>query len=297
MRLALFDDWRLGAVDPDARTVTDITHVLPYPHTTDPLGAGWWRQLCRDYDELEARLAEAARQGPPRPLSRVHLRAPALNPGKIIACASNYPEHVVEIRESVMARQVRDAGWLLDFDVFLKAPTSISGPADPVLLPFSPLEAGHPIHHESELTLVIGRGGRDIDEAAALSHVLGYLIGLDMTERGDGDRSRRKSYDTFTPLGPWLTTAEEVPDPQHLDIELRVDGTVRQKVSTDDMITPIPKIISYASHVMTLEPGDLIMTGAPPGVGPVHAGDTIDVTISELGRMRLPVQEERRRRS
>jgi 2-keto-4-pentenoate hydratase/2-oxohepta-3-ene-1,7-dioic acid hydratase in catechol pathway len=297
MRLALFDDWRLGAVDPKAGTVTDITHVLPYPHTTDQLGAGWWRQLCRDYDTLAPHLAEAARQAPARPLSHVRLRAPVLNPGKIIACASNYPEHVVEIRESVMARQVQGARWLLDFDVFLKAPTSISGPSEPVLLPAGPLEAGHPIHHESELTLVIGRGGRDIDEAAALSHVFGYLIGLDMTERGDGDRSRRKSYDTFTPLGPWLTTAQEIPDPQSLDIELRVDGTVRQKVSTNDMITPITKIISYASHIMALEPGDLIMTGAPPGVGPVHAGDTIDVIISQLGRMRLSVQQEKRHRS
>lgn len=291
MRLALFDEWRVGAVDPKHRTITDITDALPYLRTSDPLGAGWWRQLCRDYAELEPRLAEAARQAPPRPLSQVRLLAPVLNPGKIIACASNYAEHLMEMSDRVMPRQIREAGWLLEFDVFLKAPTSISGPADPVLLPAGPLKAGHAIHHESELTLVVGRGGRNIDEAAALSHVFGYLIGLDMTERGDGDRSRRKSYDTFTPLGPWLTTANEVTDPQCLDIELRVDGTVRQKVSTDDMITSIPKIIAYASQMMTLEPGDLIMTGAPPGVGPVSKGDIIDVAISQLGHMRLPVQE------
>ena len=291
MRLALFDNSRLGVVDPDCGTVVDITHVLPYPHTADALGAGWWRQLCRDYTELRPRIEEAARNAEPRPLSQVRLRAPVLNPGKIIACASNYADHVAEIRDHVMARQVQEGGtWLLNFDVFLKAPTSISGPADPVLLPAGPLEAGHPIHHESELTLVIGRGGKDIDQASALSHVFGYVIGLDMTERGDGDRSRRKSYDTFTPLGPWLTTAEQVPDPHALDIELRVGGKVRQKVSTADMITTIPAIISYASRTMRLEPGDLIMTGAPPGVGPVHHGDTIDVTISRLGRMSLPVR-------
>jgi 2-keto-4-pentenoate hydratase/2-oxohepta-3-ene-1,7-dioic acid hydratase in catechol pathway len=291
MRLALFDNLRLGAVDPHHGTVADVTHALPYPHTADHLGAGWWRQLCRDYTDLLPRLETAARRADPLRLSQVRLRAPVLNPGKIIACASNYADHVAEIRDHVMARQVRNGGtWLLNFDVFLKAPTSISGPADPVVLPAGPLEAGHPIHHESELTLVIGRGGKDVDEASALSHVFGYTIGLDMTERGDGDRSRRKSYDTFTPLGPWITTAEEVPDPHALDIELRVDGKVRQKVTTSDMITTIPQIIAEASRAMRLEPGDLIMTGAPPGVGPVSHGNTIDVAISRLGRMNLPVR-------
>ncbi|MEU8801000.1 fumarylacetoacetate hydrolase family protein [Spirillospora sp. NPDC048819] len=289
MRLAIFDDWRLGAVGPDHASITDVTDALPDPHSGEPFGAGWWVRLCRDFAEIGPRLAAAARGGTARPLHEVRLHAPVLNPGKIVACASNYAAHVAEMREAVMPRETSGTGsWLLDFDVFLKAPSSISGPDDPVLLPEAPLAAGREIHHESELSLVIGHGGTDIPEESALSHVLGYLIGLDLTERGTGDRSRRKSYDTFTPLGPWLTTPDEVTAP--FDIELRIGAMVRQKVSTADMITPVARIIAHASRMMRLDPGDVIMTGAPPGVGPIEAGDIIDVAISGLGAMSLPVR-------
>ncbi|NJP94850.1 fumarylacetoacetate hydrolase family protein [Nonomuraea sp. FMUSA5-5] len=289
MRLAIFDDWRLGLVGAGGDTIRDVTAAVPDRRDADPHGAGWWLRLCRDLSALRPALAEAARQAHARPLREVRLRAPVLNPGKIIACASNYAAHVAEMRDVVLPRHASaPPSWLLDFDVFLKAPSSISGPADPIVLPA--LAAGREIHHESELTLVIGRGGRDIGEDAALSHVLGYLIGLDITERGDGDRSRRKSHDTFTPLGPWLTTADEVGDPQSLDIELRVGDAVRQKVSAGDMVTPVARIVSHASALMTLHPGDVIMTGAPPGVGPIVAGDLVSVSISRLGHMSIPVR-------
>jgi 2-keto-4-pentenoate hydratase/2-oxohepta-3-ene-1,7-dioic acid hydratase in catechol pathway len=292
MRLAIFDDWRLGAVGTDHASITDVTDALPEPHSGEPFGAGWWVRLCRDFAQIGPRLAAAARGGTARPLHEVRLRAPVLNPGKIVACASNYTAHIAEMRESVMPRETSGTGaWLLDFDVFLKAPSSICGPDDPVLLPEAPLAAGREIHHESELSLVIGPGGKDIPEETALSHVLGYLIGLDLTERGTGDRSRRKSYETFTPLGPWLTTAEEAGAPDAFDIELRIGTVVRQKVSTADMITPVARIIAHASRLMRLEPGDVIMTGAPPGVGPIAAGDVIDVAISGLGAMSLPVRK------
>ncbi|MGP3937851.1 fumarylacetoacetate hydrolase family protein [Nonomuraea sp. KM88] len=291
MKLAVFDDHRLGVVDAVKANVHDVTDAVPGAADRDPLGAGWWIRLCRDFPSLRERLSAAARAAPPRPLTAVKLRAPMLNPGKIIACASNYGAHVAEMREVVAPEQTAGAGaWLLDFDVFLKAPTSVSGPADEVRLPTAAPAAGREIHHESELSLVIGRGGRDIAEADAAAHVLGYLIGLDITERGQGDRSRRKSHDTFTPLGPWLTTADEVGDPQRLDIELRIGDTVRQRVNTADMLTPISRIIAYASSVMTLEPGDVIMTGAPPGVGPIHPGDSLQVTITGLGEMTLAVR-------
>jgi 2-keto-4-pentenoate hydratase/2-oxohepta-3-ene-1,7-dioic acid hydratase in catechol pathway len=195
------------------------------------------------------------------------------------------------MRDSVLRGQTSGAGsWLLDFDVFLKAPSSVSGPSDPVLLPRQSLAAGREIHHECELSLVIGCGGRDIDESSALEHVLGYLIGLDITERGTGDRSRRKSYDTFTPLGPWVTTADEAGDPQATVIELRIGGTIRQQVHTSSMVTPVPRIISHVSKIMRLAPGDVIMTGAPPGVGPIHDGDMLDAAIGGLGRMHVPVR-------
>ena len=290
MRLALFDACRLGVVSADGHTVVEVTEALPWPHDPDPLGACWWRRLCRDFDELRPAIERAAQRGTPRRVSDVYLRAPVLNPSKVIACAVNYSEHEVEMREGILQRTGSWTDhWMLDFDVFLKAPSSIIGPLDCVHLPAGPIAAGREIHHESELAFVVGRGGSRISEVDALAHVLGYLIGLDITERGPGDRSRRKSYDTFTPLGPWLTTADEVADPHDLTIRLWVNGKVRQEANTRDMLVKIPQIIAYASNIMRLEPGDVVLTGAPPGVGEIHAGDVMVTEISGLGRMEIPV--------
>jgi len=219
----------------------------------------------------------------------VRLRAPVLNPGKIVACAVNYAEHVAEMA-SVHQRVGGDRpAWLMRFDVFLKAPSSIVGPADAVVLPPVPVAEGREIHHESELSFVIGKGGANIPERKAFDHIAGYTIGLDMTVRGEGDRSRRKSYNTFTPLGPWLTTADEIADPHALRITLSVNGETRQDVDTATMSMRIPAIVAYASSVMRLDPGDVVLTGSPSGVGQVKAGDVIDTSITGLGSMRIRV--------
>ncbi|OLS99498.1 hypothetical protein BJF90_08280 [Pseudonocardia sp. CNS-004] len=294
MKLAIYDDNRLGAVDVEAATITPLTGP---PGSADPdaLGAGWWVRMCRD---LHAGLVRPAAAGPPVPLRDVTLRAPVLNPGKVIACASNYAAHVAEMRDQVLTRTgMSTDSWLLDFDVFLKAPSSIVGPGIAIELPAEAVAAAQEVHHEAELALVIGRGGRDIPVGEAADHVLGYLIALDLTVRGKGDRSRRKSHPTFTPVGPWLTTADEVPDWAGLTIDLAVNGDRRQHVSTGDMLVGVPEIVSHASRVMGLQPGDLILTGAPPGVGPIHPGDTVDVVIDRLGSIRHPVVAECRPRS
>ena len=224
------------------------------------------------------------------PVADVRLRPPVLNPGKLIATASNYGDHVAEMRDVVLERVSGHVDpWLLDFDVFLKATSSIVGPGDAVVLPHGPVAEGREIHHESELAVIIGRGGAHIAEADAHDHVLGYTIGLDMTVRGDGDRSRRKSYDTFTPIGPWIVTADEVADPNKLEVRLEVDGDVRQQANTKDMLVDVAGIIAYASSVMRLDPGDIILTGAPLGVGRVKAGETMVSEISEIGTMRNSV--------
>ena len=152
------------------------------------------------------------------------------------------------------------------------------------------LDAGDEIHHESELLLIIGKGGKDIAPAEALDHVFGYSLGLDITVRSAADRSRRKSYDTFSPIGPWITVADEAVDPKAFEIGLAVNGVQRQNVTTADLITPVPEIISYASSVMSLLPGDVIFTGAPPGVGPIRPGDQVVAQISGIGGMRLSVR-------
>ena len=287
MKLAIFDDYRLGVVT--AEGVADVTATLPWPYDPDPLTAGWWRRLCRDLPAVRGELERVGKGGPARSLDAVRLRAPALNPSKIVAAASNYADHVAEMHGVQQRTLGRVESWMMSFDIFLKAPSAISGPADDIVLPPAILGAGHEIHHESELVVVIGVGGKDIPESAALDHVAGYTLGLDMTVRGEGDRSRRKSYDTFSPLGPYLVTADEVGDPADLDIRLSVNGAERQHVHTSTMITKVPAIVAYASSVMTLLPGDLIFTGAPPGVGPISPGDNLVTSITRIGEMHLRV--------
>jgi 2-keto-4-pentenoate hydratase/2-oxohepta-3-ene-1,7-dioic acid hydratase in catechol pathway len=290
MKLALFNDWRLGIVSDGGDSLVDVTDSLPWPHDPDQLTAGWWRRLCRDFEALRPTVERAASAGTPQRISDLQLRPPVLNPGKVIATASNYGEHVAEMRDTVLQRVSGQVDqWLLDFDVFLKATTSIVGPSDAIVLPLEPIEEGKEIHHESELAVVIGRGGVRISEADALDHVLGYTIGLDMTVRGQGDRSRRKSYDTFTPIGPWIATRDEIPNPHELGVRLVVDGNVRQDANTADLLVDVPGIVAYASRVMTLEPGDVILTGAPPGVGQVQAGEVITTSIEGIGAMTIPV--------
>jgi 2-keto-4-pentenoate hydratase/2-oxohepta-3-ene-1,7-dioic acid hydratase in catechol pathway len=288
VKLAIMAGLRLGVVC--GAEVTDVTAALPWPHDGDPLTAGWWRRLCRDLELAAPALAAAARDpaAPRTALRDARLLAPAVNPSKIVAAASNYREHVVEMHEVQQRTLGRVEPWMMEFDVFLKAPSSIAGPRDDVVLP--PDQRGNEIHHEAELVAIIGTGGKDIPPEAALDRIAGYTIGLDITVRSPGDRSRRKSYDTFSPLGPWLVTRDEAGDPADMVIELERNGVNRQRVSTRDMLVPVQSIVAYASRAMTLLPGDVIFTGAPPGVGPIEPGDSLRVRISRLGEMQVAVR-------
>ena len=288
MRLAILDGLRLGVVC--ETTVIDVTAALPWPHDPDPLTAGWWRRLCRDLDLVRPALAAAARDpaAPRVEVGAARLLAPAVNPSKIVAAASNYQGHVAEMHEVQERTLGRVESWMMEFDVFLKAPSSIAGPRDDIVLP--PDQRDREIHHEAELVAIVGKGGKDIAPGDALSRIAGYTIGLDITVRSKADRSRRKSYDTFSPLGPWLVTSDEAGDPADMDIELERNDVLKQKVSTRDMLVPVQDIVAYASRVMTLLPGDVVFTGAPPGVGPIEPGDTLRVRLSRLGEMRLTVR-------
>jgi 2-keto-4-pentenoate hydratase/2-oxohepta-3-ene-1,7-dioic acid hydratase in catechol pathway len=288
VRLAILDGLRLGVVC--ETTVIDVTAALPWPHDPDPVTAGWWRRLCRDLDLVRPALAAAARDpaAPRVAVGDAPLLAPVVNPSKIVAAASNYQSHVAEMHEVQERTLGRVESWMMEFDVFLKAPSSIAGPRDDIVLP--PDQRDREIHHEAELVAIVGKGGKDIAPRDALSRIAGYTIGLDITVRSKADRSRRKSYDTFSPLGPWLVTSDEVADPADMDIELERNDVPKQKVSTRDMLVPVQDIVAYASRVMTLLPGDVLFTGAPPGVGPIEPGDTLRVRISRLGEMRLTVR-------
>lgn len=287
MKLALFDTNRLGIVVPcpAGEEIVDVTAALPWAHDPDPLTAGWWRALCRDFEEVRPELERAAAEGIPRPIDDITLRAPVLGPSKIIAAASNYREHVSEMHGVQERTLGRVESWMMEFDVFLKAPSSIVGPGSDVVLPADIVAAEHEIHHESELVIVIGSGGKDIPVHSAGEHILGFTAGLDITVRSPGDRSRRKSYDSFSPVGPWIATRDEVGDGSGLEIVLTCGGDVRQSVNTDDLITSVPQIVACASSIMTLLPGDLLFTGAPPGVGPIVSGDKLRMRISRIGEM------------
>ncbi|MGY1718656.1 fumarylacetoacetate hydrolase family protein [Blastococcus sp. SYSU DS0552] len=293
MKLALFDSAqgaaRLGVVVGDGQAVVDVTGTLPWPHDPDPLTAGWWRALCRDFAAVRPALEAAAASGTPRPLAEVTLRAPVLAPSKVLAAASNYGDHVAEMHEVQERTLGRVEAWMMEFDVFLKSTSSIVGPGADVVLPPEVVRAGHEVHHESELVIVIGTGGKDIPVEQATEHVFGFTAGLDITVRSAADRSKRKSYDTFSPLGPWLVTTDEVGDGSDLDILLTCGGEVRQSVNTRDLLTPVPHIVAYASTIMTLQPGDVLFTGAPPGVGPIAAGEKLEMSISRIGSMTVQV--------
>ncbi len=234
------------------------------------------------FEGLRPKLDEALRSRTGVPLDRARLRAPIVFPNKIIAAPANYRRHVEKMRAVVKG----DIHAIETYGVFLKAPSSIVGPGDTVELPFPDRRTDH----EVELGAVIGKTARNVRAADAMPYVFGYTGVLDITVRGDEDRSTRKSFDGFTPIGPLLVTADEVPDPHDLGLQLWVNGERRQNGNTKDMIWNVPKLIEYASYVMTLYPGDLISTGTPDGVGPLKAGDEVTIEIERIGRMTVHVE-------
>ena len=211
-------------------------------------------------------------------VTTVHLDVPISWPNKLLAFPVNYLAHGVEMKSINRAD-------LNGF--FLKANSSLSGPNDAIVLPDLP---GREIHHECELGIVIGKGGRHILREDAYKHVFGYACLIDMVVRGKEERVMRKSYDTFCPFGPWITTSDEVPDPGNLQTRLWVNDELRQDANTKDLIVDIPGMIEQCSKVATLYPGDIIAAGTPAGVGPVQRGDRVRIEIEHVGEMTLIVK-------
>jgi 2-keto-4-pentenoate hydratase/2-oxohepta-3-ene-1,7-dioic acid hydratase in catechol pathway len=221
------------------------------------------------------------------PLTRTTLRAPVPHPGKIIAVGLNYRDHSIESGAKEPPKTPM---------IFAKFTTSLSGPGDAIVIP-----AGDPqVDYEAELAVVIGRKGRAIPAPEALQYVAGYMPLNDVSARAwqfaDKQWVRGKSCDTFCPTGPYLTTREEVPDPHALSIFARVNGTILQDSNTSKMIFKIPELIEFISASITLEPGDIIATGTPEGVGvfrtpPIFLkpGDTVEIEIENLGVLQNPV--------
>src|SRR6516162_8012426 len=283
MRLCRFNEDRLGLVRQDH--VIDVTAVLdrlpsfryPLPKF-DPFIAKLYG--LRDYIEglADGQLGI--------PIAEVKFASPVANPGKIIAAPVNYQRHLDEAREDPEIHHRNQIAEIERVGLFLKATSSVIGPSEPIMV-------RHPdrrTDHEIELAVVIGKNADRVPAHRALQYVAGYCIGLDITVRGPEERSLRKSVDTYTVLGPWLVTADEIADPSQLSLKLSVNGEVRQNANTDEMIMDVPGLIAFATRFYSLLPGDVLLTGTPEGVGPIVPGDVIQSEISQIGTMTISVQ-------
>lgn len=273
MKLAKFDSNRLGIVVEGG--IVEISDLAPVPIDTWPPVADV--ALIAGFGELHSALQRAVETREVIPLESVHLEAPIGWPNKVIAYPANYRSHIDEMASVNRSDQ---NGF------FLKAASSLSGPQDAITLPAI---EGRSVHHESELAIVIGRQGRHISYDEATAYIFGYTCLVDVTVRGQEERVMRKSFDSFCPIGPWIVTADEIGDPDDLDIRLMVNGRIRQEATTKDMILDVRGMVTLASSVATLYPGDLIATGTPDGVGPLVHGDEVCITIDKVGSMTLPV--------
>ena len=221
------------------------------------------------------------------PWQALDLLSPVANPGKLIAAPVNYFKHLQEARGDEGIHFQNQVGEIQKVGCFLKASSSLVGASSPVAIRFPERRNDH----EIELAVIIGRKADRVPAARALDHVAAYTIGLDMTVRGPEERSMRKSIDTFSVLGPWMVTADEFGDAADVDLELTVNGEVRQKANTADLIVTIPELIEWTSRYYTLHPGDVIFTGTPDGVGPVTKGDTVRATIARIGTLEVAITE------
>lgn len=279
MKLATYDDGkgpRIGIVLGDMIADTGFNSPM-----TD---------LIARWEKERTRLEAAARDGVRLPVSGVRLLAPVLRPGKIFAIGLNYADHIAESKMPTPDNQI----W------FTKAVTSINAPYDPILI----AKAGPVVDYEVELVAVIGKSGRNISRADAPSHVFGYCVGNDVTERFWQHRTPQwslgKSFDTHAPIGPWLTTADEVGDPHRLALRCFVNGEKRQDSNTRHLVFNVWDQIEHLSQAMTLEPGDLIFTGTPGGVGAamdprqfLKKDDVVRCEIDSLGAIEGRMVAER----
>lgn len=251
-------------------------------------GAGPGRDVVRD--ALAGGLDLAGEGAGPVSLDACRVLAPVREPQKVLAIGLNYADHARESGLEPPANPI----------CFVKTPNSIIGPEDPITW-----RSGDSmqVDYEAELAVIVGRRARRVSESDALSYVLGYTCCNDVSARdaqfADGQWVRGKSFDSFCPLGPWIVTADEIPDPQSLAIACRIDGVKVQDSSTGEMIFGVAAVVSYLSQYLTLEPGDVIATGSPFGVGfartpPVYLTDgaVVEVVVESIGGLRNPVVVE-----
>src|SRR5262245_4821219 len=282
MKICWFGDNQLGLVEGDmVSDVSGALKVLPAPRYPMPKGDPLIANLARVRQEVQ-KLAPGAKTFP---VKDVRFLSPVASPSKIVGTPVNYLKHIEEAAAQRDVFTGRYQGGIEEQGLFLKATSSLVGPAEGVKLRFLDRRTDH----EMELGVVIGKFANNIDQARALDYVAGYCIALDMVVRGSEDRSFRKSIDTYAVAGPWLVTADEIQAPGRLKFSLSVNGEVRQASDTQFMIMSIERQIAWASTWYPLYPGDIIMTGTCEGVSRVVPGDVMHCEIEQIGAMDVAI--------
>lgn len=277
MKIAIFNENLLGVVI--GERVADITNVAGwnpvYPNES-------FLKLVENFEELKGKIEAEIESCPTFRLSEVKLKSPVPETRKIWAAPVNYRNHQIE-----MNKLFNNAPRTIEeIKLFLKSPESLSGPSDPILLPIK----GRRTDHEAELGYVVGKKAKNIPASEAKDYIFGYFALLDISIRGNEERTWRKSFDSFTPIGPWIVTADEIENPNDLAMKLWVNEELRQDGSTKHLIYDCYQCFEAANQNMTLNPGDIIATGTPEGVGPIEDGDTVRIEIEKVGEFTVNVQ-------
>jgi 2-keto-4-pentenoate hydratase/2-oxohepta-3-ene-1,7-dioic acid hydratase in catechol pathway len=280
MKIVLFDDYKLGLLKDGG--VVDASAAVTGVQAR--FGQEVIEEVIESWERLKPKLDTILSNGPVIPLDRVRLRAPTPRPATIFNMGGNYLEN---------GQIQRGIAW-----GFLKSAATILDPEGTVVLP--KVDANI-FHHEAELVVVVGKRGQEISQADAMDYVFGYTCGVDVSARlgsaaGPGGMLG-KTYEGFAPIGPCIVTKDEVPDPHKLQVRLWVDGQPRHDYSTSDMARYIPECLEWISTIVALRPGDLVFTGTNhQGIGPIQDGETVEIEIQPIGRLRFHVSDPLKRR-
>jgi 2-keto-4-pentenoate hydratase/2-oxohepta-3-ene-1,7-dioic acid hydratase in catechol pathway len=280
MKIAYFDDYRLGVLKGD--TIVDVSAVvkdIPHLGPHDLMNG-----LIERFGQYRKRLEDAAAQGQGTPVANVRFRAPLPRPINIDCMAVNYMEDGTRTEPAPI-------------NAFHKSPMAVIGNGDTMVLPDMPATI---FEGEAEMALVIGKRASHVKEAEAMSHVFGYLNFIDGSARGlppvNNVFYQAKSRDTFAPIGPYIVTADEIKDPQNLQIRLWVNGVLKQNFNTNDMAHKIPRCIAWVSSIHALEPGDVLATGTNHrGLNAFQDGDKVELETEGLGRLTVTVKDDLKR--
>ena len=276
MKLAFFDDFKLGVVKGDAVVdVSDAVADIPRVSPQDVLSG-----LISDFDARKDAIAQAVAASDGTPLSQVRLRSPAPRPLNIICMAVNYMENGTRSEPAPK-------------NGFNKSPNAVIGDGDTILLP----DVGASIfEHEAELALVISKPAWQVKAEDAFDYIFGYMNFIDVSARGVPAFYQMKSRETFAPMGPWLVTADEIADPQRLPVKLWVNDRLVQDFNTDDMAHKIPQVVEWVTSVHSLGPGDVIATGTNhAGLSAIQDGDRVEIEVEGMGRLHLSVRDDLKR--